>query len=187
MKEPKHIRKRHQRHVRVELVRHADPDRVACRLELRGGLAHVVPRRRREPDAAPEVVPPDDRVGDVVVGEGKVLLRLRVVGRLVRDVPDLADLLRDLLDDLLVIDDLVFELRPAVRGRRRCRVRSARPPRPAARAGSGVLRMWSTFTCMSFFCAPLLDVHVLSNHMSYAGTKCAHWMIRQIALQPADP
>ncbi len=43
--------------------------------------------------------------------ERKPLLRPRVVGRPVRDQTDLADLPRDLLDDLLVVDHLVLVLR----------------------------------------------------------------------------
>ena len=45
----------------------------------------------------------------------------------------------------------------------------------AARAGR-VLAMWSTWTWTSFFW-PHCVIHVLSNHVSYAGTKWIHWMM----------
>src|SRR5207248_1251642 len=61
------------------------------------------------------------------------------------------------------------------------RLKNRSCPDPAAdsaamRAGSSVLRMWSTLTCTSF-AWPQFTAHVLSNQTSQAGTKCAHWKI----------
>ena len=67
--------------------------------------SHVV---GASPTPAPEVVPPDDRVGHVVVGDGEVLLRLRVVGRQLGERAHLPDLLGRLRDDVLVVDHLVL-------------------------------------------------------------------------------
>ena len=108
---PEAHQERAERHVRVELGRLADAERMGGRLELRRGLADAVPRIRRHADAVPDVVAPDDRVGNVVIREGEVLLRLRVVGGAVRDAADLADLPLDLLHDLVVVDDVVLVLR----------------------------------------------------------------------------
>ena len=88
-------------------------DRMADRLQLRRRRLDVVPRRRRLADAVPEVVPPDHRVGHVAVRDREVLLRLRVVGRRLRDRHVLADLRLDLVDDRRVVDHLVL-----VRGHR---------------------------------------------------------------------
>src|SRR5215217_2822209 len=95
-------------------------------LQLRRRPPDTLPRVRGRADAVPDVVSPDDWIRHVVVRKREVLLRLRVVGRLVRDSADLADLALDFLDDLLVVDDGVLELRvgrqveedvvPALRG-----------------------------------------------------------------------
>ena len=102
----------------------------------RSTFSHVV---GRDADLAPEVGPPVDRVGHVVVREREVLLRPRVVGRLLRERLHLPALLVDLLDDLVVVDHLVLVLRGRRRGRRRCRARSGRRPRrrlvPGCRPG----------------------------------------------------
>ena len=103
------LEQRDQHHVRIELVRHPEPDRVPERLQLRRRLANVVPRRRLDPHLAPKVFAEVDRVRHVVLGEAVPLLRLRVVTALEADLADLAELVADLLDDLLMVDHLVLE------------------------------------------------------------------------------
>jgi len=109
-------------------------------------------------------VPPDDGVRDVVVGEGKPLLRLRVVRRPPAEGSDLPDLALNLLHDLGVVDDLVLELGLGER------LKNRSWPEPeaasaAARAGRRVLRMRSTLTWTSFFCPQFFD-HTSVNHLS---------------------
>ncbi len=99
---------RDQRHVGVELLRLSDPDRVPELLQLRRRLGDVVPRVGGFADPVPEVVPPDDRVGYVVVRHREVLLRLRVVGARLAERAVGADLGLDLLDDRGVVDHLVL-------------------------------------------------------------------------------
>ena len=105
------VEQRHQEHVRVELVRHAEPDRVSDLLELRRRLADVVPGVGRDTDVEPEALPVLDRVGDVVVREAEVPLRLRVVRRLVGDVRHLPELLRHLLDQVVHRHHLLLQRR----------------------------------------------------------------------------
>ena len=99
---------REQRHVRVELVRLTDPDRVPERLQRRRRAAHVIPCRGRLADRVPEVVPPDDRSGDEVVRDTEVAPRLRVVGAPAPELAVRADLTLDLADDRAVVDHLIL-------------------------------------------------------------------------------
>src|SRR5207245_9865601 len=89
-------------------------DRMPDRLQLRRRLAYVVPRIGRLADPVPDVVPPDDRIRDVIVRDAEVLLRLRVERALLAEVAVRANLLLDLRDDRRVVDHLVL-----VGGRRR--------------------------------------------------------------------
>ena len=90
-------------HVRVELLREAESDRVARLVpDLLAALEQVVVGVGpvREAGLRPPVLVAVARVGRVRVGEGEVLLRLRVVRGLVRQVDLLAVLLLDLLVDV---------------------------------------------------------------------------------------
>ena len=103
------LHQRDQQHVRVELVRHPEPDRMAERLQLRRSLANVVPSRRLDPDLIPEILAEVNRIWDVVLREPVPLVGPRVVTALESDLADPPDLTRDLLNDLLVVDHLVLE------------------------------------------------------------------------------
>ena len=80
-------------------------------LQLGRRLPDVVPGVRREAGGVPDVVPPHDGVGNVVVREREPLLGPRVVRRALGDDPDLPELARHLLDDFRVVDHPVLELR----------------------------------------------------------------------------
>ena len=106
------LHERDQGHVRVELVGHADPDRVPDRLQLRRRVEDVVPRvRRLDSDLVEEVPAVVHGVRDEVLRESVPLLGLRVVAALVADLPDRPKMALDLLDDLLVVDDVVLKPR----------------------------------------------------------------------------
>src|SRR4029079_15870388 len=91
------VEERGQEHVRVDLVRHAETDRVSDRLELRRPLAQVIPGPEAHAcllELTPPVLHP---VGRVALGEPVELLRRRVVRALPRDPRHPADLLALLL------------------------------------------------------------------------------------------
>ena len=94
----------------VDLRREADADRDAVLLLDQPPAAQdVVPRRRGDADAVPQVLAVVDRIRHVAVREAEVLLRLRVVGAADREVDRLAELALALLVDLAVVDDVVLE------------------------------------------------------------------------------
>ena len=111
---PEALQEGDEGHVRVELLGHADPDRVAHCLEPRSCTADVLPARRPDSHLAPEIGAVVDGIRDVVVREAEVLLRSRVVGALPPDAAHLPDLPLDLLDEVVDRDHAIL-----VRRRRR--------------------------------------------------------------------
>jgi hypothetical protein len=97
------------RHRGVELRRQPNAEgNAGLVLDLLAADADVVPGVRLHADLAPQVRAVVDRVGDEAVGEGEVLLGLRVVGALDGEIDRLAVPLRALVVDLLHVDDLVL-------------------------------------------------------------------------------
>ncbi len=98
------------RHRGVEFRRQANAHRhVVLLLDLAARAQHIVPAvRRRHADIVPQVLAEIDRVRHETVGEAEVLLRLRVIRTLDRQLDRLAMLALAFLVDLAMVDDLLL-------------------------------------------------------------------------------